>query len=116
VVTKCEFHTICMIRHARWYSLGSNTLHSCVLILLFTQPLYTHIKPHAKVIGFLTIPRIMQGETLISWALECLRLVFPQNWLICVTFLLVCVITSHNSINIPKGAQVIVLVALNWKF
>jgi hypothetical protein len=56
----------------------------------------------------------MQGETLIAG--PCLPLVFHQNWLFYVTFLLFCVITSHNSINIPKGVQVIGLVALNWKF
>jgi hypothetical protein len=94
----------------------ANTLHICVLVLLFTQPLDTHIKPPCKS-GRVSDPSSYNGR----WnpdrrALDRLPLVFPQNWLFYVTFLLICVITSHNSINIPKGAQVIGLVALNWKF
>jgi hypothetical protein len=74
----------------------ANTLNICVLVLLFTQPLYTHTKTPCKS-GRVSDPSSYNGrQNPDRRALGRLPLVSPQNWLFCVTFLLICVITSHN--------------------
>jgi hypothetical protein len=89
----------------------ANTLHSCVL---FTQPLCTHIKPPCKSDRVSDTSSYNARWNPDRWALFTPS--FSSKLVILCDISPFCVITSHDSINIPKGAQVIGLVALNWKF